>query len=62
MSHSDTELGDWARTRLGHDFADIGLVREALTHGSATKGRRSYQRLEFLGDRVLGCIVATWLF
>lgn len=58
----DEELGRWARERLGHDFADIALVREALTHGSATKGGKSYQRLEFLGDRVLGCIVATWLY
>jgi ribonuclease-3 len=62
LSHSDAELAQWARTRLGHDFKNVGYLREALIHGSATKGRRSYQRLEFLGDRVLGCIVATWLF
>lgn len=62
MSHNDRDLAAWARDRLGHDFADIGLLREALTHGSATKGTRSYQRLEFLGDRVLGCIIATMLY
>jgi transglutaminase-like putative cysteine protease len=62
MSHSDADLADWARTRLGHDFASMALLREALTHGSATMGTKSYQRLEFLGDRVLGCIVATMLF
>ena len=48
--------------RIGHTFSDRGLLREALTHGSALDGvkstRRSYDRLEFLGDRVLALIVA----
>lgn len=47
--------------RLGYTFKDIALLREAMTHGSSldgAKGRRSYDRLEFLGDRVLGLIVA----
>lgn len=48
--------------RIGHIFHNRGLLREALTHGSALDGaprsRRSYDRLEFLGDRVLGLIVA----
>lgn len=61
-SRTDADLAAWASTRLGYDFSNIALVREALTHGSATKGGTSYQRLEFLGDRVLGCIVATWLY
>ena len=50
----------WARERLGHDFADPSLLVRALTHGSAGAG--NYQRLEFLGDRVLGCAVAAWLY
>ena len=58
MSHSDAELAEWARTRLGHEFAAIGLVRRALTHSSAASGPGSYQRLEFLGDRVLGLVMA----
>ncbi len=62
MSHSDAELAEWGRTRLGHDFKDITLVRRALTHSSAAQGPNSYQRLEFLGDRVLGCAVAAWLY
>jgi len=57
---ADSELADWARTRLGHDFADIAVLRRALTHSSA--GPASYQRLEFLGDRVLGCAIAAWLY
>ena len=50
--------------RLGHGFADRGLLTEALTHSSATgrgRGRRSNERLEFLGDRVLGLVIADLL-
>ena len=36
------------------------LWREALTHGSMGEAR-DYQRLEFLGDRVLGLVIAEWL-
>jgi len=60
LSVADSVLAVWANERLGHDFADIGLIRRALTHSSA--GAASYQRLEFLGDRVLGCAVAAWLY
>ncbi len=62
MSHTDAQLAAWARTRIAHDFADIRLIRRALTHSSAASGADSYQRLEFLGDRVLGCAVAAWLY
>lgn len=44
----------------GQPPADTALWREALTHGSMGEGR-CYQRLEFLGDRVLGLVVAEWL-
>jgi len=51
---------------LDHQFARPTLLTEALTHPSA-RGRRGhdqsgYERLEFLGDRVLGLIVAELLF
>lgn len=56
-------LAAFARDVLGHDFADAGLMERALTHGSASRGAAaSYQRLEFLGDRVLGCVVASLLY
>lgn len=50
--------------RLGHKFAEPSLLSEALTHSSATgrgRARRSNERLEFLGDRVLGLVIADLL-
>ncbi len=45
--------------RLGHEFSDPALLIEALTHPSASgAGRSDNQRLEFLGDRVLGLAMA----
>ncbi|MEL6477400.1 MAG: ribonuclease III [Pseudomonadota bacterium] len=44
---------------LGHRFARIGLLAEALTHPSAASASRpDNQRLEFMGDRVLGLVIA----
>ena len=49
--------------RLGHVFARSDLLEQALTHvGAAGTRTASYQRLEFLGDRVLGVIVADMLY
>ena len=45
---------------LGGEPKEPGLFERALTHGS--HGRDTYERLEFLGDRVLGLIVASWLY
>ena len=47
--------------RLGHSFHDRVLLERALTHASAT-ARVSNERLEFLGDRVLGLVIAEKLF
>ena len=55
---------------LGHAFASPGLLAEAVTHpslaglartGNGPKPGLAYERLEFLGDRVLGLLVAEWL-
>jgi ribonuclease-3 len=48
---------------LGHTFARPELLREALTHRSAAQSRHhgSNERLEFIGDRVLGLTIAEWL-
>ena len=60
-------------TRLGHRFGDASLLRLALTHrsvsglkvsgrrGAVRRGVGSNERLEFIGDRVLGLAVAEWL-
>ena len=45
----------------GQPPADQALWLEALTHGS-TGAARDYQRLEFLGDRMLGMVIAAWLY
>ena len=57
---------------IGHPFSRPELLRDALTHPSALPpargksrrrgGRHDYERLEFLGDRVLGLVVAEMLF
>jgi len=52
-------------SRIGYDFKDRALLKRALTHGSFGDGRRQiddYQRLEFLGDRVLGLFTAGFLY
>ncbi len=46
---------------IGHSFKDKQLIDKALTH-SSTGRIRNYERLEFLGDRVLGLVVAERLF
>ena len=54
-----------AQEILGYRFADEQLLLSAITHPSATEGKSvkySYERLEFLGDSILGAIVATIAF
>ncbi len=47
--------------RTGYAFKDLRLLETALTHSSAVKATSNNERLEFLGDRVLGLIVADML-
>ncbi len=56
---------DALAARVGHDFDDIGLLRQAMAHRSwcsETPGVDSNERLEFLGDAVLGWVVADLVF
>jgi ribonuclease-3 len=56
-----TRLEEW----LGWSFRDRRLLAEALTHRSFANersGEPQYERLEFLGDAVLGLLAAEWLF
>lgn len=53
-------LPAWLEAKLGHKPADPALFESALTH--ASHGERNYERLEFLGDRVLGVVIADWIY
>lgn len=62
IKRGKVELSD-LEARLGYGFKDRDLARLALTHLSAqAPDGRSYQRLEFLGDRVLGVVVSDALY
>ena len=70
MAEQKPSEQDWhvLSERLGHAFKQKSLLQGALTHPSLGGGGRRknagtlYERLEFLGDRVLGLTVATWLY
>ncbi len=55
-----SDLSDWIKTTLGVCPKEISLYERALTHSSHVGP--TYERLEFLGDRVLGLAVAHWLY
>jgi ribonuclease III len=48
--------------RLDYVFRDADLLHQALTHGSSGRKAKDYERLEFLGDRVLALVIADALF
>lgn len=51
---------NWLAEAIGVTPRDAKLYERALTHGSF--GSDTYERLEFLGDRVLGLVVSRWLY
>jgi len=53
-------LEAWLEAKLGRKPADLALFERALTHSSLSED--NYERLEFLGDRVLGVTIADWLY
>jgi ribonuclease-3 len=55
-----SDVTAFVRDALGHTPRDLSLFELALTHSSV--GKRSYERLEFLGDRVLGLAIARALY
>ena len=60
MSDLAADTRDWLEER-GFTVRNEGIWLSALTHGS-TGEATNYERLEFLGDRVLGLAVAQWLY
>jgi len=55
-----SDVTAWLEGALGVTPRDPSLYTRALTHGS--HGNETYERLEFLGDRVLGLVIADWLY
>jgi ribonuclease III len=53
-------LEAWLEAKLGRKPASLDLFERALTHSSLSED--NYERLEFLGDRVLGVTIADWLY
>jgi ribonuclease-3 len=53
-------LAAWIEEKIGHAPGELSLFELALTHSS--KSEDNYERLEFLGDRVLGLATAAWLY
>lgn len=54
------DIAAFVRERLGHEPKDLNLFELAMTHASARPV--NYERLEFLGDRVLGQVMARILY
>jgi ribonuclease III len=57
---NDSSQRSWLVDLIGQVPMDPGLYNRALTHGST--GQPDYQRLEFLGDRILGLAIADMLY
>jgi ribonuclease-3 len=57
---SNAPLHDWLSALIGGATGNLASYEQALTHGSV--GADHYERLEFLGDRVLGLVIADWLY
>jgi ribonuclease-3 len=59
-SRAVSDLAAWIEATLGQPPDDLRLYERAITHSSREEG--DYERLEFLGDRVLGLAMARWLY
>jgi ribonuclease-3 len=58
--HQVINVADWSQQRLGYEFSSLELLDQALTHKSHSGPNN--ERLEFLGDAVLGFVIAAELF
>lgn len=65
LTHEQEQKLAAAQAIIGHEFSNKQLLLSAITHPSATEGKSikySYERLEFMGDSILGAIVAMAAF
>ena len=60
MTDTIADLAGWMEEQTGYRPRDTAQIELALTHASSSED--NYERLEFLGDRVLGLAVAHWLY
>lgn len=60
MTDRESDLAGWLGRTFGHAPGTLADYERALTHGS--QAAANYERLEFLGDRVLGLAMAEWLY
>ncbi len=62
MSNSINEKNIKLQKKINYFFKDLSLLKIALTHSSYLKKKYNYERLEFLGDSIIGSIVSEALF
>lgn len=63
LSFEQLKMIEGCEAKLGYSFEDKNILFEALTHSSfAEKRINSYERMEFLGDAILGFVVCEYLF
>ena len=63
MADLSPDIRQRAESILGYTFRNEALLLEALTHASVAENRlASNERMEFLGDAILGCVVCEYLF
>jgi ribonuclease III len=62
LTRAENQAAVHLEAKVGYKFKDLGLLTQSLTHGSNTSRKSDYERLEFLGDRVLGLVIADHLY
>lgn len=62
MYNSDQKYLNDIQDRINYFFKDIKILKMSLTHSSFSNKSKSYERLEFLGDSIIGMVVSESLF
>jgi ribonuclease III len=62
MPNNLARVEEHLEDKVGYHFNDKSLLHAALTHGSSSRKATDYQRLEFLGDRVLSLVIAEAIY
>ncbi|MDR0640728.1 MAG: ribonuclease III [Holosporales bacterium] len=64
MNRKESSINEFddLENKLAYEFLDKRLLDQALRHSSLKRGITAFERLEFLGDRVLGLVVSEYIF